>query len=304
MKPDEPQKPSVAFLGLGNMGSEICRNLMRAGAETTVWDISADTRDRFGAQGARVAADGRSAVSQADVIFLSLPGPREVREVVLGDSVGLARNARPGAVVFDLSTIDSATVRELAGECAGRGVSFIDCPVSGGVSRAASGTLTLMVGATEAEAAPHRWLLDAIGAEAHFAGKRGGGSTLKLVNNMVALSNLAVLSEAWAIAERNGIDATTLFDVLRHSSGASYMVDSRFSRLVTGNPDRSFSVALAVKDMELASKLDGAGDDAPMAAVALAAYHDAASVGLSEEDISAILRIRPTQRHTHPRHGG
>ena len=175
----------AGFIGLGHMGNGMSKNVLKANGQLLVSDLSEEAKALLKAEGADVAADNVEVAKECDVIFLSLPAPAHVRGVVAGPN-GLLDNAKEGAFIIDLSTVDSTTSEDMAAAAAEKGITFIDIPVSGGVAGAQKGTLAMMAGCKEEEVAPIRNLLDAIGKTV-FIGNRGGGSTMKLINNFIMI---------------------------------------------------------------------------------------------------------------------
>ncbi|HLZ69818.1 MAG TPA: NAD(P)-binding domain-containing protein [Dehalococcoidia bacterium] len=280
----------VGFIGLGNMGNPMARNLIRAGHQLVVYDLREDAAANLIELGARWAASPRAVAEQCRVAFTSLPGPPEVERVLLGPDGVLAGAAR-GSVVFDLSSNAPAVIRRIAAQAADQGVIVLDSPVSGGVSGAEKGTLAVMVGGERAAFDEYRELLGAIGANVFHLGPVGNGSVVKLMNNLIALSIGPLLDEAVVVGAKAGIPPATLFEVMSVSSAGP---------LVRGLPrlfrrtfeDASFALALARKDVGLAV---GAGRDLgvpmPVAAAVEQVYEWAKGNGLGDKNSLATLLL-------------
>ena len=282
----------VAFIGLGTMGTPIARHLIAAGHALVGHDVD---RSRVEELGIPYAASPAEAVAASEVALTSLPSPAIVREVWLGEP-GLAAGAPQGALLVDLSTGPPALARELAGTLEPAGLEVLDAPVSGGPHGARDGTLTVMVGGREAAFARARPLLEAFGRHVVLGGGHGAGQTAKLCNNLVAGVTMTAVAEACAIAEREGIDAATLFELMAASTGDSRVLRTRFP-LAGADPAHPssrdwqplFALDLLAKDLELAVELAAAADVEPrVATAALAEYRRAQDAGHGALDYSAV----------------
>ncbi|HUG64684.1 MAG TPA: NAD(P)-dependent oxidoreductase [Gaiellaceae bacterium] len=287
----------IAFVGLGTMGAPIARHLVGAGHEVVGFDVQRARVDELGLVSAASAAE---AVTRADAAFTSLPALEDVREVWLG-AEGLAAGARPGTLLVDLSTGSPALARELAETLEPRGLDVLDAPVSGGPHGAEEGALTVMVGGREEAYERARPLLEAFGRHVVRIGGHGAGQTAKLCNNLVAGVTMAGLAEACAIAEHEGVDATTLFEVLAASTGDSRVLRVRFplSGVDPRHPSSRdwqplFALDLIAKDLGLVVELaETAGVEAGVTQAALAEYGASQAAGHGRHDYSAVfLRIR------------
>lgn len=242
------------FIGLGVMGGGMARRIISAGQhDLTVFDVDA-------AKAAEIAALGAKAATLADlargnqIIAASLPNPAIVRKVFLGEG-GVIDHAQPGTTIIDLSTVDSETSKEVAAALAKKSITYVDAPVSGGKLDAPKGTLTIILGAREDELAHIRPLIDLLGNSIHFAGARGAGSTIKLVNNVISMANTLIAGEAFVLGVKAGVDGGTLFNILQHCGGRSLRMTKRFPSVLKGDFSPRFTVDLAEKDLSLASDL-------------------------------------------------
>lgn len=244
----------MGFIGLGVMGGNMCRRII----ESKKYDLTVSDVDA--AKAAEIAALGAKAASLADlakdnaVIAASLPNPAIVRKVFLGQG-GVIEHAKPGTIIIDLSTVDSDTSKTVSEELAKKGVIYVDTPVSGGKLDAAKGTMTLIIGAREEELTSIKPLLELLGNSIHFAGKRGAGSTIKLVNNVISMGVTLVTAEAFVLGVKAGIDGGTLFNILQHGGGRSLRMTKRFPSVLKGDFSPRFTVDLAEKDLALAMEL-------------------------------------------------
>jgi 3-hydroxyisobutyrate dehydrogenase len=281
----------VGFVGTGNMGRPMAKNILKAGHQMTVFDLRPEATAPLEALGARRAADLPSLAREVRVTLMSLPDARAV-EAALWGQAGLMEGARPGDVVFDLSTVGPESTRAQHARMAERGVRLIDAPVSGSVSGAEAGTLAVMIGADAATVAPYEPILGAIGTSLFRLGGVGQGNILKLLNNYVALSNQAALCEAMALADRLGIPRQTVGEVLGKSSGASLILDRKLGAMVERDYKAGFFVDLAWKDLGLGLELaDATGAKSAVGREAWKLYGQAREAGLGTLDTSGLLGL-------------
>lgn len=284
----------IGFVGTGNMGRPMAENLLRAGHRLTVYDLDPAATAPLEAAGAARAPDLPALAREARVTCLSLPDAAAVEAAVLGAAAdaGLMAGARAGDVIFDLSTVEPASTRRLAGRVAAAGVRLIDAPVSGSVSGAAAGTLAVMIGAPAEAVAPYDALFRAIGTNVFCLGELGRGNILKLLNNYCALTNQAALCEALALADRLGIPRETVGQVLSKSSGASFVLDRKGKALAARDYRAGFFIDLAWKDLGLALRLaEEAGAASAVGREAWQLYERARAAGLGRLDASGILAL-------------
>lgn len=286
----------IAFIGLGNMGSGMCANLVKAGHEVRAFDLSAEAVKRAEGAGARGAKSAAEAVSGADAIVTMLPAGKHVR-AVYEDEIFDA--AQPGTVIMDCSTIDVATARSVGEAAAARGFLFVDAPVSGGVAAADAGTLTFMVGGPEAAFAGAEPFLSNMGKAVIHAGDAGTGQAAKICNNMLLGITMIGTCEAFALAERLGLDQQRFFDIASKASGQSWSMTSYCpvpGPVETSPANRGytpgFATAMMLKDLKLA--MDAAatsGASTPLGAQAEALYALFDNMGGGSSDFSAIYKL-------------
>lgn len=279
----------LGFVGVGTMGGPIARRLVDAGHDVRVADPAEQAVAALVAHGALAAPDAAAAASSAEAVFLSLPGPAEVRAVVTGDAGVLAARPLPRFVI-DLSTNSPDVVRELAESCTGLGVSFIDAPVSGGVAKAISGELSVMVGASPEHHAEVEPLLQAFATSVFLVGSTGAGCVAKLVNNQLFLGAAVLVQEAYLLAAAHGLLPTELHPIIKASSGGAY---AALAPLLLGRQfdDVVFRLDIAAKDLALAVVAAGAvGTAVPVSAAAAAVYADAVAHGFGGLVFHATLK--------------
>ncbi|HEX2173942.1 MAG TPA: NAD(P)-dependent oxidoreductase, partial [Dehalococcoidia bacterium] len=244
----------LGFIGTGRMGAPMAQNLIRAGHELIVYDISRPAAEPVLAAGARWAESPAAVASQVPVVFASLPTPAVMEDVSLGEA-GIRAGAKPGLVFFDLTTNSPTLVRRVGGLLAQAGVTLLDTPVSGGVGGARNATLAVMVGGDRATFDAHRSLLEAIGRNVFHLGPLGSGNVAKLVNNAVSFAQRAILAEGLVLGTKAGLGPEVLLAVIRSSSGDSAAIDRIRRTVETGDFSPNFTVDLACKDVGLAVQL-------------------------------------------------
>lgn len=288
----------IGFIGVGNMGGPMARNLAQGNHAVCAYDLDAERLAAAGAAGAVVADSALDAATGADVVITMLPASEHVRRLYLDDGL-LAAIASP-AVAIDCSTIAPATARAVAAQAAERGIEMLDAPVSGGTAGAERGTLTFMVGGAAATLERVRPVFERMGANIFHAGAAGAGQTAKMCNNLLLAAQMTATAEALALGVANGLDAATLSEIMRKSSGGNWPLNvyNPWPGVMDGAPAGrgyrgGFAVDLMIKDLNLA--LDAAADaGVPTALGALArnlyATHrrqnDAGGL-----DFSSILRL-------------
>jgi 3-hydroxyisobutyrate dehydrogenase len=285
----------IGFVGLGNMGGPMARNLAKAGHQVVVFDIVPDLVARCVAAGATASGSAAEAARDADVAITMLPAGRHVRDAWLGAG-GMAAASKPGAILVDCSTIDVATAREVA---AASGRAFLDAPVSGGVMGAEGATLTFMVGGPEDAFHCAEGILRQMGRAAIHCGGAGAGQAAKACNNMVLAATMIATCEAFVLAEKLGLSHQALFDVASKSSGQSWSLTTYcpVPGPVPGSPANrdyapGFAAALMVKDLGLAAEAAAqTGAQTPMGAKALELYRAFAEGGGAATDFSGIIRM-------------
>jgi 3-hydroxyisobutyrate dehydrogenase-like beta-hydroxyacid dehydrogenase len=279
----------IGFIGLGNMGGPMCRNLIKGvNHEVVVHDLNPDAIAACTALGATAAASLAELATGCDVIFTSLPTPKHVETVVHG----LAGHVAAGTVLIDLSTNAPAMVRRLHDELAARGIGFLDAPVTGGVARAIEGSIVVMVGGEAAAVEAQRGLLTAFSGQVVHVGPTGSASVAKLFNNMLVLCNMAVAAEGLVIGAKAGIDMARLVDIIGNGSGDSAGFRGLAARGLKGDFKASFALDLAYKDLGLAVDLAAEhGVPGLVAPQALNLLRMARGMGLGGQDSTAMLHV-------------
>jgi 3-hydroxyisobutyrate dehydrogenase len=268
---------TIAFIGLGNMGGGMAANLVKHGFAVRAFDLSDDALDRAAAAGAMRTSSAADAVSGADAVVTMLPAGKHVETVYEGDVFGAAK---AGTLFLDCSTIDVATARRVVAAARARGFDMVDAPVSGGIAAANGGTLTFMVGGQEDAFARAKPILSAMGKAVIHAGGAGNGQAAKICNNMLLGATMVATCEAFAMAQKIGLDPQTFYDIASVSSGQSWSMTS-YCPLPGVGPKTpadadyqgGFAVALMLKDLKLALEAAASVDaSVPMGAQAESLY--------------------------------
>jgi len=264
--PASPDSPAtIGFIGLGVMGAAMCRNLVRkSGLPVTVYDVVKTAVRRLATEGAHAAASPAGVA--ADVVFCSLPGHRELEEVLTGeDGVIAALSELPGRsgrrpVIVDLGTSSVEYTRQLASLADEKGIAYCDAPVARTRQAAADGTLAVMVGGDRDVAERIHPLLDCMATDVTYCGPAGSGQIVKQLNNMVLFQNVLAIAEAHAIATAAGLDGALLFDALTKGSADSFALRNHGMKAILADdyPLNAFSTDYALKDLSYALELAAA----------------------------------------------
>ena len=244
----------LGFVGLGNLGRHLAASLLRAGFPLTVHDPDAEAAQRLVDAGAVWASSPAEVAANSDSVFTCLPSPRAVDEVVAGES-GLLGGMRAGGTWIDTSTNDRHELLRLAALAEARGVACLEAPVTGGVHLAASGEITVLVGGDAGVYAAHLPAFEAMGGKVFHIGPLGSASVIKVITNMLAFIHLVAAGEALMLAQRGGLDLAQAFEVIRASSGTSFVHETESQVILNGSYNIGFTLDLACKDLRFAHEL-------------------------------------------------
>jgi 3-hydroxyisobutyrate dehydrogenase len=289
---------AIGFIGLGNMGGPMAANLLKAGHDVTGFDLSAPALERLVAGGGKRAAGAAQAAAAGDIVITMLPAGPHVRAVYLGDG-GIIAAVRKGSLLIDCSTIDVETARAVGKSAGDAGYGMLDAPVSGGVGGATAGTLTFMVGGTEADFARAEPVLQTMGKTIVHAGAAGNGQAAKICNNMILGISMVAVCEGFALAEKLGLDWQRLFDISSKSSGQCWSMTNYCpvpgpvpSSPANRDYKAGFTAEMMLKDLKLAQQAaQGAGAATPLGANAAALYALMVNAGNGPADFSAMFRF-------------
>jgi 3-hydroxyisobutyrate dehydrogenase len=303
-----PSKAKIGFIGLGNMGAPMAANLLKAGHQVTGFDLSAAALTALAAAGGTAAASAAEAAAGADIIITMLPAGEHVREVWLhqGGLIEMAQMAGPKPLLIDCSTIDVASARTVEEAARAAGLEMLDAPVSGGTVGAAAGTLTFMVGGSEAAFARGTPILQAMGKNIFHAGAAGAGQAAKICNNMMLAINMIGVSEGFLLAKSLGLDWDKLHQITTTATAQSWALSSYCPApgpvpAAPSNRDYApgFMAALMLKDIKLSqAAAEAGGVPTPLAAHAVEFYQAAVDAGDGAKDFSVVFRLL-SQRKRH-----
>ena len=289
---------TIAFIGLGHMGLPMARNLLKAGFALRIFDLVQSAVDSLAAEGATPAASAAEAVIGAEVVVSMLPASRHVEGLYLGEN-GLLQQIAPGSLVLECSTIAPESARKVHAAAGARGIALLDAPVSGGTAGAAAGTLTFMVGGDAATLERARPVLSAMGKNLFHAGPDGAGQVAKVCNNQLLAVQMIGTAEALALGVANGLDATTLAEIMRQSSGGNWVLEkyNPWPGVMENAPaskgySGGFMSQLMAKDLGLAQEAAQlTASSTPMGALALQLYRLLLKQGHGELDFSAVQKL-------------
>ncbi|WP_258806988.1 3-hydroxyisobutyrate dehydrogenase [Pseudidiomarina sp. CB1] len=287
----------VGFIGLGNMGGPMAANLVKAGHQVTVFDLSDAALAQAREAGCGVAQQLVDVAEGADFVISMLPADHHVEAVYLGEQ-GLQHKLSQGTLVIDCSTISAETARKLSTELAAHGIRFIDAPVSGGVGGAKAGTLTFICGGDESAVDEARNVLNGMGKNVFRAGDAGAGQVAKICNNMLLSVLMAGTSEALQLGIAHGLDPKVLSEIMLQSSGRNWTLEvyNPCPGVMDGVPSSNdyqggFLVDLMAKDLGLAQQAAlRCGASTPMGSLTLNLYRSWAQLGHGREDFSSIFK--------------
>ena len=289
---------TIGFIGLGNMGAPMAANLLKAQHRIAGYDVVAAARAALAGKGGQAAAGIADAAAAGDIVITMLPAGPQVRQVYLGPDGVIAR-ARRDALLIDCSTIDVETARVVAASAADSGLRMLDAPVSGGVIGAEAASLTFMVGGEPAAFARAEPILQAMGKTIVHAGPAGNGQTAKICNNMILGASMIAVCEGFALAEKLGLPAQTLFDICSKSTSQCWAMTGYcpVPGPVPAAPSNrnyapGFTAANMLKDLRLAQQAAGATAAAtPLGAAAANLYQMFVDGGDGALDFSGIMRF-------------
>ena len=288
----------IAFIGLGNMGSGMAANLVKAGHAVRAFDLNEAAVQALVEKGAKAASNLADAVTGADAVVTMLPAGPHVKSVYEGEE-GILELARSDAVLIDCSTIDVDTARAVGAAAAAKGFSFVDAPVSGGVAAAEGGTLTFMVGGPQEAFDKAEPILDAMGKAVIRAGEAGAGQAAKICNNMLLGIHMIGTCEALNLAMKLGLDPQNFYDIASKASGQTWSLTSYcpVPGPVPAAPSNrgykpGFAAPMMLKDLNLAqATAEEAGVETPMGRRAQEIYQQFNDEGGAELDFSGVIKM-------------
>ncbi|MEM9058881.1 MAG: 3-hydroxyisobutyrate dehydrogenase [Pseudomonadota bacterium] len=288
----------IGFIGLGNMGLPMAKNLLAAGHTVSGFDLNAEALAGLVDAGGKAAELPSDAVAEAEIVVTALPAAKHVKLVYCGQG-GILDAAPKGCVFIDCSTIDTASAREVIAEAGERGQMMVDSPMSGGIGGATAGTLTFMVGGSDEAFAAARPALEAMGKNIFHAGGAGAGSAAKICNNMMLAIQMISVAEGFSLAERLGLDAQKLYDISSTATARCWSLNDYCPApgpVPTSPANRDyqpgFAAALMLKDLRIAMEAaQGAGASTPLGAHATQIYGMMDLAGQADLDFSGVIRF-------------
>ena len=274
------------------MGGGLASNLIRADKEVLVYDLNPEAINKTLEAGSTgKAATQLQELATADIVFTSLPLPQHLEETMLGET-GLLNAMRAGATYIDVSTIDPQTARKLATAAETAGVKFLECPLGKTPAQAETAEEPIFVGGDEAVYQDLKPILEIIGNPVYYMGTVEAACALKLISNLIGMTNLAVLAEGIRIGEKAGIEPKYLLELLDDTGAKSFQMDVRGPWIASGDFNSRFGLELALKDVRLGVEMAQAwGNDARTMQVALDYLKQGSANGLGKEDCNAIYKI-------------
>ena len=253
----------IGFIGLGNVGGKLAGSLLRNGFDVTVRDLDRDAAEGFLDRGAHWAESPAAMAATCDYIITCLPSPAASTAVMEGDD-GILSALRPGTIWAEMSTTDAGEVQRLADRVTAKGGHAIDCPVSGGCHRAATGNIAIFAGCDRATFEKALPVLTTLGRRVLHTGEIGSASVLKVMTNYLATINLVALSESLTTMKAAGMDLATTYEAIRISSGNSFVHETESQVILNGSRDIHFTMDLVLKDIGLFDQI-AKDNDVPLA---------------------------------------
>ena len=280
----------IGFIGLGIMGKPMCKNLLKAGHECTIYDIVEEAaREAVGA-GAVKCESAAQAASGRELVITMLPNSPQVKQVVLGEN-GIADAMDEGCNFVDMSSIAPLASKEIGAALAGRNIEMLDAPVSGGEPKAVDGTLSIMVGGKKEVYDKVKEVLLCMGSSAVYCGELGAGNTTKLANQIVVALNIAACAEAFTLSKKAGVDPELVFDAIRGGLAGSTVMDAKVPMMLDGNDKPGFKIDLHIKDLKNALETGhGVGMGLPLTAQVMEMMQQLVADGFGGKDHSALVK--------------
>ena len=281
---------TISYLGLGTMGSGMVSNLLKAGYKLTVWNRSAKKCGPFGKKGSRIADTPADAVRDAELVMYCLSNDQAVEEVVFGPK-GILSGIKEGQIAVNMSTVLPATSLREEEAYAKRGVDFLDVPVFGSKQESADAKLWIMAAGNKAVFEKVKPVLEHLGQTIHYFGKNGNAVAMKLVGNLIVALELEALAEGLVLAQKAGLDLSTVMEVVKVADFRSPLLVSNGQNILKRNFSPSFALKLMLKDADLIAKFsESLESPTPALPVVQKNLESAVALGFGEENASAIIR--------------
>ncbi len=282
---------TIGFIGLGSMGGGMAANLLKAGFKVVGLDIDTKRTAALAAKGATIATTPAEVAQAAKRVITMVETTAQTEQVILGDN-GVLAGAGDGHAIAMMSTIDPIATKRMHDTLAGKGITMVDAPVSGGSSRAEEGSLAIICGGEKADFEGWQPAFKAMSANQFHVGTIGQGLALKLVNNMLIQTSTVAIAEAFVMGAKAGLDPKTMYDVIRVSTGASFALDFRVPRFLSGDFTPGGTVDISYKDQELETAFAKAlGVPLFMANISQQVYQMARAQGLNKQDGASVVKL-------------
>jgi L-threonate 2-dehydrogenase len=286
------ENKKVAVIGLGSMGMGIALSLLRAGFEVIGCDVNADALARFRQAGGGSAGAPNDIAADCPIVVSVVVSAAQAQDVLFGPN-GVAERLQPGALFVGCSTVPPDFAVRTAERLASRRVLYLDAPISGGAAKAAEGKLSIMASGAAEAFAKAKDVTDAIAEKVYRIGERAGqGSSMKMVNQLLAGIHIAAAAEAVALATKVGLDARMVYEVITHSAGMSWMFENRVPHILAGDYKPHSAVNIFIKDLGIVlDTAKGQRFPTPLAATAHQLFTMAASAGMGDWDDAAVAKV-------------
>ena len=281
---------TIGFIGLGIMGRDMSRNLLKAGFPLVVWNRTASRMTPLVEAGAQSATSPADLAARCDIVITCVSNTEDVEQVLLG-AQGVIHGARPGTLVIDMSTISPHATRQMAEELSQRGLHMLDAPISGGSEGAANGTLAIMVGGKAEQVQRAMPYFQAMGKTITHVGGHGAGQMTKLVNQILVVGNALAMSEALLFAQAGGLDLEKVLAAVSGGAAGSWMLSHRGPQIIARDWRPGFTVDLQQKDLRLVlAEADQLGVPALVTAQVFNLYRTLQQAGLGSEGNHALVK--------------
>lgn len=289
-----PSLPTVGLIGLGAMGAGMAQSLRRGGFDLRVFDIRPGVAEAFAREGGTACATAAELAAASEVVVCVVVNAAQTEDVLFG-SGGVAAAMKPGSVFVMCSTVDPNWAVALEARLEAQGLWMLDAPISGGAAKAASGQMTMMTAGRPEAYARCGGALEAMAAKVYKLGARAGaGSKVKIINQLLAGVHIAAAAEAMALGLREGVDPASLYEVITHSAGNSWMFENRMAHVLAGDYTPLSAVDIFVKDLGLVLDMARASKfPLPLSSTAHQMFMQASTAGFAKEDDSAVIKIFP-----------
>ncbi len=279
-------KPKLGWIGLGNMGTPIVKNLLKAGFEVTVFNRTKEKEQPVIEAGATSAENAAALIDNCDVVFTMVSDDNAVKALFEGEA-GLLASAKPGKLIIDMSTVSPETSKYLADACQQKQIDFLEAPVSGSVKPAQDGTLIILVGGSAETYQKAKPMFDVIGKLSLHLGENGVGSSAKLAINYLLALVLQGMAETVLFASQNGVKKEDMLTIINEGAIGNAIMKLKTPAILSNNFPPAFALKLMAKDLRLAK---AAGMDLPLSTPLFNSYNEALNKGLGEEDVMAIIK--------------